>query len=94
MLFPAIPLTLARAEEILPVTRTSTLHPRRAESSTTEAATPGAHGFRAPVFLKILFGEVASLHVELELPDVTETTSRARAFGGHVFRVRVSYNIV
>ena len=89
VLFPAIPLTLARTEEVLPVTRTSTLHPRRAESSTTEAAAPGAHGFRTPVFLKILFSEVTSLHVELELPDVPETVVFPGVFGGHVLRARI-----
>ena len=73
MFFPALLLAITRTEKILATTRPSALHHRYANASAREATTPWSQCFGAYVFLKVLFGEVASLYVELELPDVTET---------------------
>ena len=73
MFFPALLLAITRTKEILATTRPSALHHRYADASAREATTPWSHSFGAYVFLKVLFGEIASLHVELELPDVPET---------------------
>ena len=94
MLLPALPLAIARTEIILTAARTRALHHSRAEASAGEAAAPRSHSFSSYVFLEVLFGEIASLHIELELPYVTETACNAGAFGGYEFRVRVAYNNV
>ena len=73
MFFPTLFLTITRTEKVLATTRPSTLHHRYADASAREATTPWSHCFGAYVFLKVLFGETASLYIELELPDVPET---------------------
>ena len=94
MLLPALPLAIARTEIILAAARTRALHHRRSETSTREAAAPRSHSFSAYVFLEVLFSEIATLHIELELPDVPKTAYNAGAFGGYELRVRVAYNHV
>ena len=94
MFFPALLLAIARTEKVLATTGPSALHHRHADVSARVATAPRTQGFRAHIFLEVLFGEVASLHIELELPDVPKTTRNARAFGGYEFRVRVAYMYV
>ena len=90
MLLPALPLAIARTEIILTAARTRALHHRRSEASAGEAAAPRSHSFCSYIFLEVLFGEVATLHIELELPDVPKTARDAGAFGGYELRVRVA----
>ena len=80
MFLPALPLAIARTEIILTTARTRALHHCRAETSTREAAAPRSHSFSAYVFLEVLFSEVATLHVELELPNVPKTARNTGAF--------------
>ena len=94
MFFPALLLAITRTEEILATTRPSALHHRHADVSARVATAPRTQGFRAHIFLEVLFGEVASLHVELELPDIPETVVFPGVFGGHVLRARIPYSIV
>ena len=94
MFFPALLLAIARTEKVLATTRPSALHHRHADVSARVAAAPRTQGFRAHISLEVLFGEVASLHVELELPDVPETVVFPGVLGRHVLRARIPYAIV
>lgn len=90
VLLPTLLLTVRRAEEILTSAGATTLHPRPAKATATEAPFERPHSLRLGVSSEVFLTNIAALHVKLELPYVSKESCRSLTFGGDVFTICVA----
>lgn len=90
VLLPTVLLTVRRAEEILTSAGATTLHPRPAKTTATEASLERPHSLRLGVSSEVFLTDIATLHVKLELPYVSKKPCRSLTFGRDVFTICIA----